>query len=123
MEVAGVGRDRDAANRVGNADAAKVGSLDLVTVARLAAKRVGYYDKELADVFSLSKSDFSKAFDVDDDTRNKPMKAQLPKEFAEAFVRVMAEALGLRIGGTEQQSRAFADLMDACARVIRAGQM
>jgi len=103
--------------------AEKVGSLDLVTVARLAAKRVGYYDKELADVFKLSPADFSKAFDADEPTRNRPMKMPLPKPYAEAFVRTMAEMLGLRIGGSEARERAFANLVQACADVVKAGQL
>jgi hypothetical protein len=74
-----VGKSADAANQVGNDAAQRVGSINLVDVALLAAKRVGYYDKELADIFGLSKSDFSKGFDVNDDTRNRPMKAALPK--------------------------------------------
>jgi hypothetical protein len=122
MEVSRVGTRKASANSVGNESAEKVGSVDLVTAMVQAGKRVGLYDKELAAVFNLSPADYSKAFSLDDDTRNKPMKAKLPKELAEAFVRVMAEMLGLRIGGTADQSRAFANLMQACADVIKAGQ-
>jgi len=122
-KVGGVGSARDTVpTQLAGRSAELVGSLDLVTVARLAAKRVGYYDKELADVFKLSPSDFSKAFDPDEQTRNRPMKATLPKEYAEAFVRTMAEMLGLRIGGSEAQSKAFKNLVRACADVIEVGQ-
>jgi len=93
----------------------------LVSVALAAAKRVGYYDKELADIFKLSPSLFSKSFDPNNDTHNRPMKATLPKTYAEAFVRTMAEMLGLRIGGSEARERAFANLVQACADVVKAG--
>lgn len=98
-------------------------SISLVHVARLAAQRLTTNDKQLAAIFELNDSLFYKSFDPNNDTHNRTMKAQLPKAYAEAFVRVMAEMVGLRIGGTVEQSRAFADLMDACARVIRAGQL
>jgi hypothetical protein len=35
----------------------------------------------------------------------------------------MAEMLGLEIGGSAERSRAFANLMQACADVIKAGQL
>lgn len=120
LEVQRVGTAERPAEKVGNAAAEKVGSVNLVTIARLAAKRVGYFDKELADVFGLSASDCSKAFDVDEPTRNRPMKAALPRDYAEAFCRELAKALGLRIGGSEEQQRALANLVHACGDMIAA---
>lgn len=117
-----VGSRESLANSVGRPAAEKVGSFDLVTLVLAAGESIGMLDKQLAPVFRLSAADFSKAFDLNDDTRNKPMKAELPRELAEALMRVLAKVLGYRIGGTEEQTRAFANLMTAAADVIRAGQ-
>jgi hypothetical protein len=98
-------------------------SINLVSVARLAAQRLRCHDKDLAAIFALNDSLFYKSFDPNNDTHNRPMKATLPKEYAEAFVRTMAEMLGLRIGGSEARERAFANLVQACADVVKAGQL
>lgn len=101
-------------------DANSVGIVDLVTVVVAASGRLGFIDKEMAAIFGLNESDYSKAFSLKDATRNKPMKVKLPKRIAREICAVLAEACGLVVLGDEDAKQIAAiELMTSAAKFLR----
>jgi len=94
-------------------------SVILSEIVLLGGARAGMQKKELADIFELSAPDFTTAFDLNNDKRNRLMKMPLPLVLAREMALILCEQTGLAVGGPDAERHALADVLKACSEYVR----